>query len=252
MVGVKFSVHHRKLDLMFLIMWVRKALVLRCCCCLHPHRVGPLRPAHQATMTKLPGILGEESCGSLKGRAPTMVTTTGPAYLPHFHMNLSSRPGMGPSALVPSHHAPVAGSASVMMPKEQLAVSNPYGQRRPVGVEVLPSVLPSGLHKPDKVDMPPASYRHHQQVYFNNPPFAMGMVHPDDIPMQLGVAKLPPISSISPCNSATDLSQCSLELESAASSKSSPDSATLPPPLWDMDSGRDDLLHGHAGLPTYK
>lgn len=217
-------------------------------------RLGP-PPINQEPPTKLPPLL-EEGGGPFRARAPTMVTTTGPVYLPHFHMGPNTHPGPGtlnPSNQLPgcyTHPCQTTATTSFAMPKDTSVIQQHFPHKH-IGVE---PVLQ--LHSHEKGNNPLSVLRHHQQMYFGNAPsISLAMLHTDDMPPQLNITKLPPISTISPCSSATDLSQCSMEQESTGSGQSSPDSVSMTQPLWETDSNmtgsREDLIHG-PGTLVYK
>ena len=190
-----------------------------------------------------------------QGKAPAIVTTTGPMYVPHLHI----RPGHQ-NAQIPlqQHHIHQPESASFRLATSPPSAFNSCHNGNTIrGTNTL-------QHHPthEHVTMNPhQDYNalhtsfHTKHVYHGNHPAIPAVPsHGYDMPQQWSFLKLPPIGNIFHSLSSSNLSQESSKHDSCESGRSSPtDSSSMTPPLWEssgnvIGTGRQD--HTHIDSPV--
>ncbi|XP_067057051.1 uncharacterized protein [Acropora muricata] len=181
-------------------------------------------------------------------KAPTIVTTTGPMYVPHLHM----RPGHEhPQIPLQQHivHPPEpAGFRTVASPPS--AFNSCSAARNVRNANVMQHIPPHehttmNLHQDCSA---PLSTFHSKHMYHSSHQTVPTRGHSYDIPQQWSFLKLPAIGNIFHSLSSTTLSTGNSEADSCDSNTSSPsNSSSMTPPLWEnsgsMIGSRVDQTH---------
>lgn len=189
-----------------------------------------------------------------QGKAPAMVTTTGPMYVPHLHI----RPGHEhPQIPLQQHHVHQTEPASFRPTASPPSAFNSCHTVSNIrGANVLQHHPPHdhttmNLHQ--ECNAPHSSF-HPKHIYHGNHPAVPSVsAHSYDMPQQWSFLKLPPIGNIFHSLSSSNLSQESAKQDSCESGRSSPtDSSSMTPPLWESSGSligsRQD--HMHMDSPT--
>lgn len=184
-----------------------------------------------------------------QGKAPAMVTTTGPMYVPHLHI----RPGHEhPQIPLQQHHVHQTEPASFRPTASPPSAFNSCHTVSNIrGANVLQHHPPHdhttmNLHQ--ECNAPHSSF-HPKHIYHGNHPAVPSVsAHSYDMPQQWSFLKLPPIGNIFHSLSSSNLSQESAKQDSCESGRSSPtDSSSMTPPLWESSGSligsRQDHMH---------
>lgn len=186
-----------------------------------------------------------------QGKAPTMVTTTGPMYVPHLHI----RPGHEhPQIPIQPHHPHPPDSASFRTatspPLSAFNSCNTASNFRGANMmQHLPTHDHITMNLHQECNVPHSSF-HPKHMYHGSHQTApqSATSHSYDMPQQWSFLKLPAIGNIFHSLSSSNLSQGSPKQESCESGTSSPsDSSSMTPPLWEssgsMIGSRQDHTH---------
>ena len=189
-----------------------------------------------------------------QGKAPTIVTTTGPMYVPHLHVKPShDHPQIPVPQQQQQHHVhpPQPGTFRPVTTSPPSAFNSCNAARNIRGANVLQHIPPHdhnmiNLHQ--EYNAPHTSF-HSKHTYHGNHQTMPPSGHTYDIPQQWSFLKLPAIGNIFHSLSSSNLSQGSSKQDSCESGNSSPtDSSSMTPPLWEssgsmIGSNRQDHTH---------
>ena len=192
----------------------------------------------------------------LQAKAPTMVSSTGPVYLPHLHI----RPGYEHPRIPIPHQADQIGFRPPGSPPSAFNSCRP-GNNMAGNVTVqhhAPRLVmndhtATNIHQ--ECSVPQSSFLP-KHPYYGNPITVPSIGnHSYEMPQQWSFLKLPPIGNIFHSLSTSNLSQGSVEHESSESGRSSPADSAMTPPLWEGSGGvilgQDDQSHMEPPL-SYK
>lgn len=189
-----------------------------------------------------------------QGKAPAMVTTTGPMYVPHLHI----RPGHEHAQIpLQQHHVHQTEQASFRQttsPPSAFNTCHTVGNIR--GANVIQHHPPHdhvamNLHQ--ECSAPHSSF-HPKHIYHGNHAAVPNVPsHSYDMPQQWSFLKLPPIGNIFHNLNSNNLCQESAKQDSCESGRSSPtDSSSMTPPLWESSGslvGSRQSDHTHTESP---
>lgn len=180
-----------------------------------------------------------------QGKAPTIVTTTSPMYVPHLHV----RPGHDhPQIPMQQHHIhppePVSFRPATSLPSAFNSCNTGSTIRGANVMQHLPPHNHTTMNLHQECNAPHSFHPKH--MYHGNhqavPPSATG--HSHDMPQQWGFLKLPAIGNIFHSLSSSNLSQGSSDQDSCKSGSSS---SPMTPPLWESSGSiigsRQDNTH---------
>ncbi|XP_022793388.1 uncharacterized protein LOC111332339 [Stylophora pistillata] len=190
-----------------------------------------------------------------QGKAPAIVTTTGPMYVPHLHIRPSHEHTQIP---LQQHHIHQPEPASFRLAASPPSVFNSCNNGNTVrGTNTFQH---QSAHEHVTIN-PHQDYNathssfHSKHIYHgNHPPIPPVPGHNYDMPQQWSFLKLPPIGNIFHSLGSGNLSQESVKHDPSESGRSTPtDPSSMTPPLWEssgnlMSSGRQD--HAHINSPV--
>ena len=182
-----------------------------------------------------------------QAKAPTMVTTTGPMYVPHIHVRPVHEHPQFPMQQHLTHPSEPASFRPATSPPSAFNSCNVARNIR--GVNVMQHIPPhdqTAMNLQQECNAPHTSF-HSKYMYHGNQPVQPGG-HSYDMSQQWSFLKLPAIGNIFHSLSSSNLSQGSSKQDSCESGTSSPTDS----PLWEssgnMIGNRQDNTHLESPL----
>lgn len=191
-----------------------------------------------------------------QGKAPTIVTTTGPMYVPHLHVRPSHEHTQIPVQQQQQHHVHPSDPGSFRPATSPSAFNSCNAARNIRGANAMQRLPPhdhNTINIHQECNVPHTSF-HSKHTYHGNHQTVPPSGHTYDMPQQWSFLKLPAIGNIFHSLSSSNLSQGSSKQTSCESDTSSPtDSSSMTPPLWEssgsmIGSSRQD--HAHLDSPV--
>lgn len=190
-----------------------------------------------------------------QGKAPTIVTTTGPMYVPHLHI----RPGHEHTQIPLQQHQihqadPASFRLATSPPSAFNSCHNENSTRGTHTFQHQPGHEHVMINPHQDYNATHSSFHSKHIFHGNHPPIPPVPGHSYDMPQQWSFLKLPPIGNIFHSLSSSNLSQESGKHDPCESGRSTPtDSSSMTPPLWEssgnlISAGRQD--HTHIDSPV--
>lgn len=181
-------------------------------------------------------------------KAPTIVTTTGPMYMPHLHMQPGHEHPQIPLQQHIVHPPEPAGFRPVSSPPSAFnSCSAACNVRNTNVMQHIPTHEHTTMNIHQDCSAPLSTF-HSKHMYHSSHQTVPTRGHNFDIPQQWSFLKLPAIGNIFHSLSSTTLSTGNSEADSCDSNTSSPsNSSSMTPPLWEnsgsMIGSRADQTH---------
>lgn len=190
-----------------------------------------------------------------QGKAPTIVTTTGPMYVPHLHI----RPGHEHTQIPLQQHQihqadPASFRLATSPPSAFNSCHNENSTRGTNTFQHQPGHEHVMINPHQDYNATHSSFHSKHIFHGNHPPIPPVPGHSYDMPQQWSFLKLPPIGNIFHSLSSSNSSQESGKHDPCESGRStSTDSSSMTPPLWEssgnlVSAGRQD--HTHIDSPV--
>ena len=231
----------------------KKINVLHCCTC----RLTPASSVHEGA-PRLPHSLQPFILRSapFQGKAPTLVTSTGPMYVPHLHIRAGYEHMPIPIQQHHQHPSELASFRPTVSPPSAFDPCTVGGTTRSANImQHLPPHNHAMINLHQECNGPHPFHPKH--VYHGNHQTVLqgAAGHSSDMPQQWSFLKLPAIGNIFHSLSPSDLSQGGSKQDSSDSGTPSPaDSSSMTPPLWEssgsMISNRQDDAHMQETSPN--
>ena len=188
----------------------------------------------------------------LQGKAPAMVTTTGPMYVPHLHIRPGHEHAQMPLQQHHVHQTEPASFRPTTSPPSAFNSCHTVGNIRSANLmQHHSSHEHTTMNLHPEYSAPHSSF-HPKHIYHGNHPTVPSVPgHSYDMPQQWSFLKLPPIGNIFHSLSSSNLCQESGKQDSCESGRSSPaDSSSMTPPLWESSGSVIGNRQDHAHMES--